>query len=56
MHMHLGSADFRKVTRADHENAEWAVRRLVLSITERFAGRYITHHDLSESRPPAPAW
>jgi hypothetical protein len=50
MDVHLGPADFRKVTRADHEHAKWPLQRLVPSIARRFAGSYITYHDLSASR------
>jgi hypothetical protein len=42
MDVHLGPTDVRKVTRADHEYADWALPRLVPSLAERFAGSNIT--------------
>jgi hypothetical protein len=42
MDVHLRPSDVRKVTWADHEYAEWALRRLVPSLAERFAGSHIT--------------
>ncbi len=51
MDVNLSSPDFRKVTWADHEYAEWSLQRLALSIAERLAGSYITYHNLSASWP-----
>src|SRR5215472_4667841 len=51
VNVHLGPTDFRKVTRADNEDAEWPLQRLVPAIANRFAGGYIRYHDLSASRP-----
>src|ERR1039458_5179966 len=56
MDVHLSPTDFRKVTWADHEYAEWPLQRLVPSIAESFAGSYITCHDLSATRPSMRAW
>ena len=56
MNVHLSPTDFRKVTWADHEYAKWPLQRLVPSIAGRFAGSYITYHDLSASRPSTLAW
>jgi hypothetical protein len=47
----LCPADFRKVTRADHKDAEWPLRRLIPSAAARLPGSYVTHHGLSASRP-----
>jgi hypothetical protein len=51
MDVHLSPTAFWKVTFADHEHAEWPLQYLIFSMAERFAGSYITRHDLSASRP-----
>src|SRR6516165_3474092 len=49
--VHLCPADFRKVTRADHQYAKWPRQRLTSPAAERLAGSCVRHHGLSASRP-----